>query len=104
LIDPIQSVLEFAARYDLIFDETDARLFLENRAALAKDPQNPEAQRIAAHFACVLHRAKDNVTFADFIDEPDCPNDCPECAARNDRYRDRTLQHFATLREGGAAK
>jgi hypothetical protein len=104
LIDPIEGVMDFAAKYDILIDKEDARLFLENRATLAINPSDPEAQRIAQHFRCMLYFAKDSVSFSDFVRMPECPPECPECGAHNDRYRDHVLNRLGPLRGASGAE
>ena len=93
-MDALQTVLAFAAKHDLPFDEVDAALYLKNRAALANQPTDAEAKRIARHFECVFFFAKDDLQPGDFVNAPECPNDCPECTAHNDRYLARMNERF----------
>jgi hypothetical protein len=95
-LDPVQAILEFARKYaeGVAFDETDAEQYVANRLALAKDPNDPEAKRIAGHFRCALYLANDDRSFAYFLKAPECPLDCPECRAHDERYRDSVLARF----------
>jgi len=90
-MDVLQTLLDFAEEHNLCLDAEAARRYLENRVALEKNPNDPEARRIARHFEGVFFIPK---SFGDFGDAPRCPNDCPECAAFNARANARSRAYF----------
>jgi hypothetical protein len=95
-MDAVESILNFGAKHDLLLDVEDARLYLANREALARNPDDPEAQRIARHFECVFYIVPDKDKFFEgLLNAPQCPNDCPECEAHDARYVARVIAEAA---------
>jgi hypothetical protein len=84
-MDPqVETIIAFALEYRINLDAIDACLYIKNRAALAKNPTDPELQRVSRHFESLLWLAVPEEQFFDRIaqEEPECRPNCPECAAR----------------------
>jgi hypothetical protein len=84
-MDDIQAVIDFGAKYNVSLDEQDARLLIANREALTRDPTDPEALRISRHLEALLWwacKVDEDDYFGHLVSEPQCPDGCPECAAR----------------------
>ena len=94
MTDEARKVLEFARRYDLVMDETDAQLYVDHKAAIARNPNDPEHLAMAGHFKSIFHWAKDTISPADFIGDPQCPPDCKWCRAHDERYAQRAAERF----------
>jgi hypothetical protein len=79
----IEAVIQFAAKYSVEIDAQDAKILIDNREALALNPSDPEALRISRHLEAILWWACDvDDYFGRLVNEPQCPDGCPECAAR----------------------
>jgi hypothetical protein len=98
LTDEASKVLEFARRYDLVLDETDAQMYVDHTAAIARNPNDPEHLAMALHFKSIFHWAKDEIKLGDFVGDPQCPHDCKWCRAHSERHARRTTEHFKGLK------
>lgn len=92
-MDKVAEVIRFADQYGVHLDPNEAHAYIAAQRALARNPDDPEAQRVAHHFAALLALCKPDseLRFEDFTEGPECPPRCPECAERSRRYLEREL-------------
>jgi hypothetical protein len=93
--DPIADVMRTAEEWDISFDVEAASLYIQNCAASKLNPTDPEVQRIARHFECIFYFARPDFDLFDFLGAPECPENCPECRALEERQDARMAARLA---------